>query len=280
MKNVFGKKKGVERLDGDRFVDRSLEGWLYRERDEILQQIDVLEKAACLPFWLNALECIALFVGFAALLWFVLCWLQVGSFGAAFFIFPWLLPVSAVGLFAGFGIVAYEVRRAHKTAASPAVAQFEEQFEKNEEECREQLRIPDDTDGVDVFLFPYRVKDGKEKISPIQNFQYMNMELEVFREGDTLCFSDLELVVKIPLCEIYEIARIDKKVLMWGWNKETSYKKGEYKPYKIRSKGYGSYSLKPYYSLRIRRDEEEFEILIPGYEIETILSLTGMQVTA
>ena len=62
------------------------------------------------------------------------------------------------------------------------------------------------------------------------------------------------------------------------WGELTAEKKEKLKQNKVKTDRYSNYTVKFYYSLQFTVDGEEFEILFPSYELETIKNLTGLSV--
>lgn len=277
MKNVFGIRKGAEKIDGEQFVDRVIEERLANEIDDICENIGTTEKGSRLPVWITIIAYVALFVGALGLMRFISDWIETESFSYVLSAQPALLPVALLGLLIWACIFLIGKLKYRNVADSAVYNNLETQSEKAVSASNEQLRIPADAKKIDVFTYPYQIKKGKERpLSPLLPFRYLNTEVSLFREGEALCFADVEAVVKIPFENIVEVVQISKRATVSGWNKQVAFNNGEYRKYKLRANGMGVLFIKPYYSVRINKNGEDFEILIACYDIEAILALTGM----
>lgn len=105
-----------------------------------------------------------------------------------------------------------------------------------------------------------------------------NAETSVFLEEGALCFSNAVIVVKLPR-ERLTITRVEKRIFSFRWTKDTSWRKGNYKQYGIRQIGDGSFRIKPHYRLKISGGTEDYEILIPCYDVQPVLELTDNQIS-
>ncbi len=82
--------------------------------------------------------------------------------------------------------------------------------------------------------------------------------------------------MKFPYEAVIDVERVEKRLLFYGWNKPEKFNRGRYKPYKIRYNGQGGYYyVKPCYRVRLWREAEEYEIIFPSYEGETLERVTG-----
>ena len=63
-----------------------------------------------------------------------------------------------------------------------------------------------------------------------------------------------------------------------GWNKDVAYNKDKYKDYKITMNQYNIYFFKPYYLIKINDGVEDFEIIVPPYEIEHFNEILNLEI--
>lgn len=158
-----------------------------------------------------------------------------------------------------------------------------------------QLGVPANAVTLDVFgaqcdvpvnastfysVFDEMFKPHREKERPTYAMaQYVNTEMRLFAEKGCLCLADAEHVFAVPLDCIQRIVRVNKRATFDIWNKQTPFNKGEYKPYKIGATDYSALTIKPTYSIRIARAAEEYEIVVPAYEIDKILPYVNVGVS-
>ena len=104
------------------------------------------------------------------------------------------------------------------------------------------------------------------------------MPTALLRENDNLCLATVGEVYAFPIANIKKIKEINKRITVGGWNKEESYDSKEYKKYKITANNMGILFFKPYYSIIVNNGIEDFEILVPSYDIESILEITNLDI--
>ena len=100
----------------------------------------------------------------------------------------------------------------------------------------------------------------------------------VYAQDGSLCIADLHTVYKIaPLDAFKKIEYITKKSSFDFWTKDDDYDSDKYKEYKISADKYETeYYIKNLCSLQFDISGEEYEIIIPPYDIYAIEELTGL----
>lgn len=284
MKNVFGinytgvKGGAPRKLDGDCFIDRRIEDELDHRQDEVNKELQEHQKNATLPLWLLIAMYVLLWFGVLCVVEFLIAPLSENrtSYSQAYANAPWVIWAGVPCLFIGLILLIIKWLRAKEVEGSPALAVSMEKAENLLTESYAALGVPEDAKNCDIFGLSYRL-NKKGKVRPASMWSaatYANIDTLVFREGDALCIADSSMVLKIPFDRISRLVRVNKRINFAGWNKSTPCNKGEYKQYKIRTNNGGVGFMKSYLSLQLNGDEE-FEILFPCYEIETVQSLTG-----
>lgn len=104
------------------------------------------------------------------------------------------------------------------------------------------------------------------------------MQLRLYVEDSKLHLGDAHELYAIPLSYIKKISIINKKISVFGWNKDAAYNSKEYKQYKITANNYGVLFFKNYCSILINDGIEEFEIMVPTYEKDVIKELTNISI--
>ncbi len=281
MKNLFGfliKEKSPWPLpepDGREFIVRRAEEGVKSRLSALDREDDNVEKAANFPKWLTNVFGILLLCG--VLLLAIAIELTGGED------MTYEIAVSCgFWWFIGFGggitlvsAVFFVIQVFHRKAVmnSAAVKEHEAQYERVKREALDNMLVPQNAVPVDVFSYPYTVKNGKQKGTLLAN-PLINLPAYAFRDGEALCLAREEYVVRIPYDCIVSLSRIGKKRLFVGWNKQEQYNKGAFKPYKIRRNSNGQMSVKFCYRVEIR-GSEAFELLIPPYEFETLSPMLG-----
>lgn len=276
MTNVYCVQKNSDKIDrnkqivrsADAFIDRSLERGLFQKYEEARACFGLAERKGN-KFIVGLIAFYVLcFIGLVLVAFSIRLATTEGETGD---VVAYMLPAGIVCFAVGaVGIVLFVLlyKRYKKSAYYLQAAGVLEAFIKS---AREELRVPADALEIDV-ITPFF---GRSK----RSLKFYNLPKRVFREGDALCFADLHDVVKIPLEKI-TIKRVNVRLFVYNWTKEEHFSKGQYKQYKIRSSRDGAFGVKPYYRLDICDGAEDYQILIPCYDIDLLLSLTGKQVAA
>lgn len=140
-------------------------------------------------------------------------------------------------------------------------------YDTYHEEVKAELSVPETAKEVTVFA-QYYASDSldSEVYSPIRP--------EVFVRDENLCFYYDSAIIGFPIADIRGIERVDEPISFDDWDDDVPYNRGKYMEYKISMKKTKDdeeiYSMKGYYSLRLEREEQPFEIIIPLFDIATI----------
>lgn len=274
MKNIFGVDMTLSEenaiIDGQVFLSAQIPEEQQKAIDGFEEDAEELNEKAQLPKPLRALKTVAGMVALLCLLIFARLLDDEGTEPLY-----WLLIPAAVGGAVFLLLFVLERRRGRDMMESRDFARFEETADRVDRESRAILGIPADAASIDIFGYAYKLKKGKEK--PVTTlFDYINLDLFVFRDGDALCLADHTNKYTFPLAALTGIRRIDKRVRFPEWNKAEAHHKEPYKSFKI---GYYDevYSVKPYYALDMLHDGEEYTLLFPSYELATVENLTGLK---
>lgn len=140
-------------------------------------------------------------------------------------------------------------------------------------ELKAELSIPSDTKELEIFTVAYFSEDKEDGEDC-----YSAVSLDVFEEGENLCMLFSGAVVAIPKAEIEGVFGVDAPVIFDSWMKEDAeYNEGRYARYKIEKSRLDDdeerYAMQGFYSLRFTHEDTPFEVVIPLYERETLLSL-------
>lgn len=277
MKNLLGINLDGKGYDGEgEFAVRRIDGELDRKHESLTDEIGKLQKHSTLPAWLMIIMYVLLAYGAICTMVFVTA--PIGedavSYATAYANAPWVIWTGVPTLLAGAALFLVQYMKGKRVKASSEYRYAVEKAEKITAESREALYIPHDAADCDVFISPYKVKKNGKHRSAIWGANYNNGSFWAFREGDALCIADTTIVFKIPFDRIERIVRVNKRISFQGWNKDVNYRTPQYKPYKIRQNNNGAFFVKPYLSIRIR-GSEEWELILPPYETETIERITG-----
>ncbi len=281
MKNLFGFSiKGKDpwplpEPDGSEFIVKRIDGGMRSRLDVMERENENVRKTANFPPWLTNVFGIILLCG--ALLLAIALEL-IGGENTTYEIaissgFWWF-----IGFGAGLALlaIAFFIMQYFKNKSvmnSSAVKDHVDRYERVKREALDSMLVPPDAVPLDVFAYPYRMKDGKKRgVLPARS--HANIPFYAFRDGEALCLADVSYVARIPYDSIASLSRICKKTMFVGWNKAEQYNKGAFKPYKIRCNSYGQMYVKFCYRVEIRGGET-FELLIPPYEFESLAPMLG-----
>lgn len=265
----------VPEPDGSEFIVKRVDEGVAARLRTMEREEETVQKTANFPPWLTHVFGVILMCGaFLLVIGLDLLDDEEPSFSVAVSRGFWWF----IGFGAGLSLLSmlFFVLQFFKSRAvmnSSAVKEHETKYEKIKQEALENMLVPQDAAPVDVFVYPYRKKDGKERgAMPARSL--FNLRLHAFRDGEALCLADTGYVVRIPYDSIASIGRICKRTAFMGWNKEEKFNKGSFKPFHIRCNESGQMSVKYCYRVEIR-GSEAFELLIPPYEFETLMPMLG-----
>ena len=143
---------------------------------------------------------------------------------------------------------------------------------------RMELELPEDEDSLtEIEILPYRYKstsDGGTKES-LNSGCFENTGVYFWVEGGTLCITDYESVMRVPLTAIEGYYTVDSKYKISFWWKDEEFNKGEYARYGIKQDSEGNYKLHTYYRVVIREGEDRYEIRVPAYDFDKFREIAG-----
>jgi hypothetical protein len=143
---------------------------------------------------------------------------------------------------------------------------------------RMELELPEDEDSLtEIEILPYRYKstsDGGTKES-LNSGCFENTGVYFWVEGGTLCITDYESVMRVPLTAIEGYYTVDSKYKISFWWKDEEFNKGEYARYGIKQDSEGNYKLHTYYRVVIREGEDRYEIRVPAYDFDKFQEIVG-----
>jgi hypothetical protein len=186
----------------------------------------------------------------------------------------WLLIGGAALAAVGGGLLWYHkksTKRANDNDSEDLTPEEDASFRVLENTARQvqfELDLPDEDDLTEIELLPYHYKksaDGTAKES-MKNGCFANSVLFFWKEEDTLCLTDYDCTVKVPVSAIEGYYTVNKAYKIAMWWKDEEYDKEPYAAYKIKVDNEGNYKLGTYYRVIIRDGEDSFEMRIPCYD--------------
>ncbi len=193
----------------------------------------------------------------------------------------WLLVGGGMSVAIGACLLIYCKRSSKKQEESEDLPEgMDESLNSMEAVSRRiqmELNLPDDDQMMGVEILPYRYKptaDGDTK-EVLDNGCFDITEVFFWREGDDLCVTDYDSVMKFPASAVKGYYTMDVKYKIPYWLKDEEYNKGEYAQYNIKEDNEGNYKLRTYYRVVIRDGENDYEIRVPCYDFERFQGIVG-----
>lgn len=276
MQEFFGVDTHLGYSESSSVVMREVGEANLIKQEEYTKKMEVYENRAKLPPVLNVVKIACNVVAFFLLCGFLYALTVsekgVGIENALYWVFGIAIFFMGVGFFISF----YKKRRAKKVAKDEGYLALIKEGEAIYDECVASLKIPSSAKSIDVFLYVYTTKSGEEK--PVNRaVKYINSPIKAFTEGGYVMIADLQMVfgLKKEWFKSFEI--IPEKVTFNSWNKDDGFGTNEYKKYAIKPTATGALSVKGCYKFILEKDGKCFQIVIPPYDGEAFLKLTGIK---
>lgn len=148
------------------------------------------------------------------------------------------------------------------------------EMERTANEMDAAMGVPEETECVDIFRFPYTVKDGLAVLKKKE--RYANGPADVYVQDGKLCISDETVMYAIYLEDISCIRTVKKNIGLMTWNKEVPHTDSSYASYKI-SRYKNQYSVPSYCILEFTSNGQKYGLAFPNYELPTFTRLTGLR---
>lgn len=282
MKNVFALEKRTETFDGEKFIARRVDKEYADKQKRQDEEENKFERTAGMPVWINVCGLVVLFLGTVFLCGFLEA-LEDNSFALIYERAGWCLIVGCVFVAVGGIVLIVSAVRNKRAKESSAYAYLQEKRERLNRESLEAMRVSETAKRIDVIAMLYtKKKNGKTpyKEGGLTTVRF-NLSAFVYAENEALHFAFPDCVFAIPFRWILRIQCIGKSISAAGWNKGEGKKNRltgtfEWNGCKVTVNNGGDYVTKPYYRMTLRDENyEEYYILIPCYDIETVFALTG-----
>ena len=274
MKNLFGINN--EENNFNKFIVRSASTTSNEKMDELANKGTMIQKKELGPSWLNLVATKSLWLG---VLFIVGMLAAKDGFEAALKTRSYLFYIGIVMFVFGLAYTIIAKMKSKKGKNSETVKNFLNEQEDLKKEILNELRIPENSTKIDILFTKVKEnKDGKEVAKSMGLFTHLNSEVYLFVENDKVYFADCGAVIEIPLASFKNIDKVNKSVIVPKWNKEVPFNNEKYKEYKVKQNGYGMFYVKPYYSIKLLIDNEDYEMLIPNYDLKEFLKVVPLNV--
>lgn len=258
-------------FDGDIFMTEEFEE-SGEEFSDSLEDLDALGKKAKRPAWLKVVGIIGIIGVVFHIALITLLVTKGNAMGDIFGKYPILALTILISCIFTYLYLVRSRTYGMRFASEYAKAELDK-IDSQIEQMYAKLGVPENAENIDVLTYSYKItKNGEKKTTP---FDFCNMDMKVYTDGNMLHIADISSRYSFPLDEIYGIRTIDKKASLVSWNKDEGVNEGKYKQFKIREDNIGTVYFKTYYALQIRHEGKYYEIFFPGYDIDIIERLTG-----
>lgn len=274
MKKLFGiNNKGN---NFSKFIVRSASTTSNEKMDELANKGTMIQKKELGPGWLNIVSTICVGIG----LIFILGIFGVkDGFKEALKTRGYLFYIGIALFVLGLTHIIYKKVKSKKGEKSESVKNFLDEQELLKKDILNELRIPEDAIVIDILLTKVKEnKDGKEIAKTMGLFTHINSEVYLFLECNKVYFADYSAVIEIPLESFKSIDKINKSIVIPEWHKKVAFNNEKYKEYKVKQNSYGMVFVKQYYSIKLLIDSEDYEILIPNYDLKEFLKVVPLNV--
>ena len=282
MKNLFTFNETTQEEVYKKFLLREGEKALMERSEKMMAQQKQLENKATLPNWVSILQMMVISFSCMILIAILADIVELIQEGRDWLDFldanKELLLLCVCGIISFVGITFYAKNKMTTVLQSEEFQLLQKQDKDLYAEWLESMKVPADAVVMDVLSEVYKLNKRGEEKAAFSFCKYFNLQYHVFKEEDTLCFANYEMVCGVPLNGLQRIVKCNGKAAFSIWNKEEGHNQGKYKAYKISVNQLDTYYVKPYYALQFTAEGEEYQILFPPYELDSMRALTGLEV--
>ena len=260
------------------FVLREANEAILDNQKKIAEKMEELEAKWALPAWLSYTKVISIGVGAMLLACCLMILIGVGfaySFSAPLFVVALAFGVVLFGF--GVGCFIVEYRKKHIIENSDEYQKAMKYIDEISQKSENYLNLPSEKIKVDIFFYPYIIRD--DKIRDSSAFKYLNTSHYLFEENGMLCLANNNTVYGVDKTLFKRMICDVKKTSFSVWNKDKPHSAEEYKKHKIVLDHYGIYHVKNVCSVQFETlDGENREIVIPPYEIPHFEKILGLKI--
>ena len=255
---------------------RELDEKNLKDQEEYTNKMQGYEESARLPRHLFILRLVSNIAAFLLLSGFFWLLTIKDERNIQDFVLYLLFGGAIAFMLLGTALARHEKQRARKIAGDKGYLELVNEGNRIYERCMKALKVPNLARSIDVFLYVYSTKSGKE-VAVNKRIKYVNTPIKVFKEGDSIMFADLQTVfaLKKQWFKGYEI--IPEKVTFNCWNKDENYGTAKYRKYGVKPAFSGGLGVKGCYKFILEKGGKEFAIIIPPYDGEIFLKLADIK---
>lgn len=147
----------------------------------------------------------------------------------------------------------------------------EEEEEAEAARVKAELGIPETAFDMDFLSFIYKEEeDGPVSAKP---FDFMTMEMFAYSDENALHIADYTNVYSFTKDSIKSVEKVEKETTVLGWSKEEDIDSEKYAPYGMKLSHEDFIIIPYYYSVKIEKDGEEYELAVPPHEFDAFNEL-------
>jgi len=139
----------------------------------------------------------------------------------------------------------------------------------------EAFGAPADAARIDILYFDYKSSPNGEPAirKKGKTVEFINMDMRIFRDGDSLCLADLDARYDFPISSVRGIRRERGAFSLLFWNKSTPCDSGEYRLFGMTKNNYDNVLFGTLHILELEVDGETYGIYFPAYELDAVKAL-------
>ena len=193
----------------------------------------------------------------------------------------WLLIGGGISIAIGACLLMYGKRSSKKQNESEELPEGMNEslnsMEAVSHRVQMELNLPDDDHVTEMEILPYRYKATSDRDTKevLNNGCFENTSVFFWTEGDDVCVTDYECVMRFPKTAVVGYRTEDVKYKIPFWFKDEDHDKGEYAQYNIKEDSEANYRLRVYYTVLLRHGEDTYEIRVPCYDFERFQEIVG-----
>ncbi len=283
MINVFGfkmgnKNEGIDVLDGDCFVTERIDEGEAKSIDLLNAEYDEQIKHSRLPLYLRIIKYVCSLLALIAVASIIKADVPIDvAFGNA----PYIFIAGGASIVIAIALWIIEAVKRNEYLNGEEFRKYRAKEAATAKRLMTKLMIPEDARLIDVLAEGHKGEnnDAENESAREAKPQFIPIEMFAYKDEGGFHLADCSGVFTFPLDEIIGVSAIESKATLLCWNKTDSIRSEKYKDYKMSADGLDRIHIKNYYSLAVRRDETDYEILIPAYEINTVASLLDLEIT-
>ena len=191
------------------------------------------------------------------------------SFETAYENAGWLFWLAGGCILVWLALALWSKRRSQTVLGQEESTQALIHLENTVKAVYNELGVPENARDVDVLKFFYKVKKRETKVweKAMKIGWCYNFEFKLFADSENIYLASRRNKYAFPLSCIKGIRTVEKRISMIGWNKEESFDRGIYKPYKMVAGGTGRIYCKQYCILELEYQGETYGLYFPAYEL-------------